>query len=991
MGVSASVGNQLTPRSTSHVHREERTDRVIKANGSPIVVAHLPLAKVMEDSMPSDEYRTHHGLFLLIVITTLSAVVVFGSTLIVQAQSDAPDNIYLVTSSADTVITTCAGGANDCTLRGAVQLANASSGGDTINFSPSVTAVTLNQPITVTGSSILINGNGSEVGTALRTNGNFAALVLNSNGNTVRGLWITSNGSHKGTSQHGIVINGNNNNVNHNSLSDLGGDGVYITGSPGNIIDSNLIGVQTLNGTQWAFCGYANDQWGILLDGANNNTVSHNTSGCNGQDGVGLYGNSYNNTVTDNYLGGVNWGGHIPNSRAGVGVWNGATVNHIGTQGHGNIIGTNGYGVILYGANTQDNTVEWNSVGVSGTLNISNTVDGFNLQQNTSGNWIQYNDIAYNGSSGVAFVLGATSNYVYSNHIHNQVHSGVWIGDASNNSVDVNWIGVDTSSGPAVGCTAANGDWGIRLDNAWSNSLNSNVIGCSGADGVGLSGTGTYSNDIYLNWIGVTNAGTHKPNAVAGVALWGGAHDNQIGWSNYGNIIGVNGTYGVYLGDSNTATNTVQLNSIGISGTLNISNTLDGVAIVGGARANRLYTNTISNNGHNGVWLSGAGTTNNLLQANTIRSNKLAGVAIQSGASANWIGLGGPRTAANVISANAYDGVYISDNTTVYNAVADNYIGTNATGNAADPNGGSGVVLDNGTFGNAIGWSVAERNVIAGNNGDGVSIKNGAHDNWVRVNDIGTNRDFPVAALDLASNQPTGGGSTYLAVPNGGGISIYNAYTNTIGGIAADNFIEHNHHTGVYLAGGSRGNIIGSNIVADSDDYGVLLDGNNTAYNTITRTQVYSSGLDGIGERNNATLNVWTEVSIHDNGGLGIDKSASNDGQNIVNAPNNFGIDSINRSTGAVHGHADASVLGTVTVELYRVSPDPSGFGEGGVFIGKVTTDGSGNWTIFDTSPAAVRGCYTAFVTESFFVIPPVSSEFSANTCRVFLPLATRQ
>jgi hypothetical protein len=155
----------------------------------------------------------------------------------------------------------------------------------------------------------------------------------------------------------------------------------------------------------------------------------------------------------------------------------------------------------------------------------------------------------------------------------------------------------------------------------------------------------------------------------------------------------------------------------------------------------------------------------------------------------------------------------------------------------------------------------------------------------------------------------------------------------------------------------------------------------------LTDNNIYIYGID---ERNSAGFNVWTEVGIHDNGGLGIDKSASYDNQNIVNAPYNFNIDSINRTTGVVHGHADASVLGTVKIELYRVSPDPGGLGEGGVFLGSTTTDGSGNWTITDPSPLAVRGCYTAIVTESQLVIPFSSSEFSANTCRTFLPVTIR-
>lgn len=57
----------------------------------------------------------------------------------------------------------------------------------------------------------------------------------------------------------------------------------------------------------------------------------------------------------------------------------------------------------------------------------------------------------------------------------------------------------------------------------------------------------------------------------------------------YGNIIGGNSKYGVLIEGSGLMTNTVQLNSIGISGTTNMSNTLDGVAIIGGARQSGVH------------------------------------------------------------------------------------------------------------------------------------------------------------------------------------------------------------------------------------------------------------------------------------------------------------------------------------------------------------------------------------------------------------------
>ncbi len=267
-----------------------------------------------------------------------------------------------------------------------------------------------------------------------------------------------------------------------------------------------------------------------------------------------------------------------------------------------------------------------------------------------------------------------------------------------------------------------------------------------------------------------------------------------------------------------------------------------------------------------------------------------------------------------------------------------------------------------------------------------------------------TAADWPAVAASNAPDRPTGGGGVSISLPNGGGITIVGSYTNTIGGFIGtttyDNLVVYNIHTGVYLAGGSQHNVIGSNTVSANGDYGILFDGNNTFYNTITRTLIYQNGLDGIGERNSAASNVWTEVSIHDNGGLGIDKNAYNDALNIVNVPSVF-IDSVTGN--AIKGHADATdnILTIAKVELYRVAPDPSGFGEGGVFVGSTFTDGSGNWTITDTLPAilSVAGgggggwkCYTAFVTEDhpFSLIPYSSSEFSANTCRVFLPLVLK-
>ncbi len=73
----------------------------------------------------------------------------------------------------------------------------------------------------------------------------------------------------------------------------------------------------------------------------------------------------------------------------------------------------------------------------------------------------------------------------------------------------------------------------------------------------------------------------------------------------------------------------------------------------------------------------------------------------------------------NVISGNALDGIFIFSQNLAAVTVVNNKIGTDATGNLARPNGGSGIHLTGDTFGHLIG----PNNVISGNTGDGIRIE----------------------------------------------------------------------------------------------------------------------------------------------------------------------------------------------------------------------------------------------------------------------------
>ena len=102
--------------------------------------------------------------------------------------------------------------------------------------------------------------------------------------------------------------------------------------------------------------------------------------------------------------------------------------------------------------------------------------------------------------------------------------------------------------------------------------------------------------------------------------------------------------------------------------------------------------------------------------------NAFQGILIAAGASRNIIG-GTNALARNVLSGNSQYGVFITDSNTTGNVVLGNYIGTDASGSNAVPNGFSGVFIGNGASGNIVGsTNPAARNVLSGNTQYGVIL-----------------------------------------------------------------------------------------------------------------------------------------------------------------------------------------------------------------------------------------------------------------------------
>jgi len=526
----------------------------------------------------------------------------------------------------------------------------------------------------------------------------------------------------------------------------------------------------------------------------------------------------------------------------------------------------------------------------------------------------------------------------------------------------------------------------------------------------GSSGTGNGSAYVYGNTIGC--------HAGSGIGVFGAdyarigelpngtASTNTIGVSANG-ITLTNSIYGVYLataGGSNATRHTIVANNV-IAG-----NSLGGVVIVGNGtpNSNSAYNNVVRAN-RIGVGPTGARTPNGPY-----------GVYIINGAFQNFIG-GADSADRNIISGNNGAGVVISGSVGI--GVLGNYIGTNVAGNAPLGNGAGGVRIIGGeanTIGGAIyGFIPATKgNRIQYNTQVGVQLSADTHTNQVLANDIRYNIGYGVSLLSGAYDNVIGGdvitsgnsignntshgvyldGSTttgnvvkYNDIANNSGHGIAldgDAHDNQLGGDTTSDYNVINSNTGSGIAVFNSGpNTIWYNAVIGNSAYGVLLDGAATLGTVISNTTISGNVYDGIGERNSAAANFWNNVSLYGNGGLGIDKDASSNATNIINAPG-LVITSVNRSTGVVQGRASASGFLVITeIELYRIDLDPSGYGEGKLYVGRATTDANGNWQIVDPSPDS--GCYTAF--ESLVVIVPIgSSEFSRTTCSVNLPTVLR-
>lgn len=459
-----------------------------------------------------------------------------------------------------------------------------------------------------------------------------------------------------------------------------------------------------------------------------------------------------------------------------------------------------GDGILITGAG--GNTIESNYLGIdlTGQLQSGNGRSGVQILES------QNNRI---GGSGRGNVLSG-----------NRLEGvRIWGTSSISNSIEGNRIGTDANGVAAI----ANGLSGVLIASGASGNfvglgfVDSDAAGkrniISGNLQVGIRVSGSHSNSVKGNYIGMDSTGTLPlGNKLDGVFIEGTSIGNLIGANGDGandalerNWIAGNNDNGIRL--TNASNTQIAGNWIGLdingTATANASNgiLIDGKSsnnVVGLPQLSTLETlrNIVSGNVSYGIYVFDG--TANQISGNYIGTSpdgkravpNLDGIVVSGGSDNNVIGLainGFPQT-GNLISGNLRNGIWLVESART--KVSANVIGLASGGLVALPNQHSGVWISRGAHDNIIGSSsqgiVArlERNVISGNLLQGVSVgEAGADNNRIAGNLIGTDATGAAAIPNLKS-----------------GVLIYNnAKNNKIGGTVFEqqNFISGNQGFGI--------------------------------------------------------------------------------------------------------------------------------------------------------------------------------------------------
>ena len=699
-----------------------------------------------------------------------------------------------------------------------------------------------------------------------------------------------------------------------NIIAANAGEGVYLNGAStnDNVVEGNYIGLTASGGI------LGNTAIGIRFNNnANQNTIggtavaagnviSGNNTGITVQaDNNVVQGNLIGldptGTFTDPTPGSPASGDEYGNTSTGISVLDGSN-NCIGGSRPavlgdpcvapfaGNVIAGNGTEITFaegiqistFNGISEHNSIQGNYIGtdVTGTVALGQAPgrQGINLSEDvstyiggTEGTTPHIDGIQAGACTGACNLIAG----------HRNAH-GIELRDGSDGAIiQGNYIGTDITGTisdpngvPEDGDEFGNGGNGIVLRLSSTNVLIGGTVpearNVIAGNQVGIN-VQDFSNAVTIhgNYVGTDTTGTQAlPNSVGGVTVAANATNVQVGGTeNVQPDVGCLGACNLLSG------NGVLLSDQTFPGSAN------GVRVVTGGQA------TIQGN------FIGTDVTGTQALPNTH-----SGVRLQSGG--NLVG-GTDPLARNLIAGNDHaltdpPGILVleTDDTTrqaVGNQLLGNYIGTNAAGEAALPNGGQGILLLGGSETAIGGLSVGAGNLIAGNGAEGIVLQpssvvpQASVDNVIEGNRIGL-------AADGVTPLPNGGAA---------GISLGDTDTTQVGP---------------------------ANVVAFNSGHGVQV--------------IHVGSVPGVATTGNTILS----NQIYDNVGLGLQLAGG------ANADQAAPVLDVVLSDGAgttVSGTASGPAGETVTVELYANTvcngDAPTNFGEGERVLGTtpVALDGT--------------------------------------------------
>ena len=388
-----------------------------------------------------------------------------------------------------------------------------------------------------------------------------------------------------------------------------------------------------------------------------------------------------------------------------------------------------------------------------------------------------------------------------------------------------------------------------------------------------------------------------------------------------------------------------------------VSNNLNhGIILRDGTQKSEVSANTVKDNGNKGTSTgNGIFLDNNVIETN-VRDNKVSanashGILLARKSNGNTI-------AGNESFLNS-DGIAIdeSDNNTIQGNVSrENRNGIRASGALEDPASGNQII------GNTVDLSTS-----ANGTAYGIYLYSHADNNLLRDNTVKRSATFGIyiksGANRLEGNVVQGGktgiaivgeqeslGQIPLLAPSGSSNVIISSTVsdNTDIGLRIEGGV--NNSVGIDPQSGARA----SNLIEKNGGNGVVIKSTSAGFgsssNVLIGNTIRTNGGSGVNISNPTTLrNKLSENSITGNAGSGI--KVDGGAQEGIQPPVITQIQADNLALGTAKAGA--------AVELFADQG-----GEGGVFLGRATADGNGNWT-FQLAPTQDRKRVTATATDA--------------------------